>query len=79
MVKCVKVREVSRCISAVVEIIQGLNTELCTDIEEQSNFDTENIPEMDQCIQNEASTSNNQNIPDLNKGIKLPKSTMVNG
>ena len=27
-------------------VIQGLNTELCTDIEEQSNFDTENIPEM---------------------------------
>jgi hypothetical protein len=49
---------------------------LYTDIEEQSNFDTENIPEMNQSIQNEASTSNNQNIPDLNKGIKLPKSTL---
>jgi hypothetical protein len=57
-------------------VIQGLNTELCNDIEEQSNFDTENIPEMDQFIQNEASTSNNQNISDLNKGIKLPKSTL---
>ena len=57
-------------------VIQGLNTELYTHIEEQSNFDTENIPEMDQFIQNEASTSNNQNIPDLNKGIKLPKSTL---
>jgi hypothetical protein len=57
-------------------VIQGLNTELCTDIEEQNNFDTENIPEMDQSIQNEASTSDNQNIPDLNKGIKLPKSTL---
>ena len=38
-------------------VTQGLNTELYTDIEEQSNFDTENIREMDQSIQNEASTS----------------------
>ena len=60
----------------ILGVIQGLNTELYTDIEEQSDIHTENIPEMDQSIQNEASTSNNQNIPDLNKGIKLPKSTL---
>ena len=43
---------------------------------EQGDFETENIPEMDQCNQNEASTANNQSIPDLKRGIKLPKSNL---
>ena len=57
-------------------VIQGLNTELCTDIEEQGSFETETIPEINQCNQNEASIANNQSFPDLKKGIKLPKSNL---
>ena len=57
-------------------LILGLSTELYADIEEQSNFKAENIPEMDQCSANETSTEVNQNIPDLKRGIKLPKKNL---
>ena len=57
-------------------VIHDLNTELYSDMQEQGDFETENIPEMDQFNQNEASTANNQSIPDLKRGIKLPKSNL---
>ena len=54
-------------------VIQGLNTDLCTDIEEQGNFETDNILEINQCNQNEASIANNQSIPDLKKVLNFLK------
>ena len=55
-------------------VIHDLNTELYSDL--QGNFETENIPDMDQRNQNEASTANNQSIPNVKRGIKLPKSNL---
>ena len=57
-------------------VIHGLSTELYADIEEQGNFETQNIPEMDQCSGNETFTQVNQNILDLKRGIKLPKNNL---
>jgi hypothetical protein len=45
-------------------VIQGLDGEFCTDLEEQNNSDTENIPEMDQSTINETPT-----VPRLKRKI----------
>ena len=56
-------------------VIQGLDSEFRTDLEEQNgNSDTENIPEMDQSTINETPTIEKEDIANLRKGIKLPKS-----
>ncbi|CAB3982987.1 Hypothetical predicted protein [Paramuricea clavata] len=55
-------------------VIQGLDSEIRTDLEEQNNSDTENIPEMDQSTINETPTVEKEDIASLRKGIKLPKS-----
>ena len=57
-------------------VIHGLSTELYADIEEQSNFEMQNVPEIDQCCGNETFTQVNQNIPYLKRGIKLPKNNV---
>ena len=44
-------------------VIHDLNTELYSDMQEQGDFETENIPEMDQCNQNEASTAKQSKYP----------------
>ena len=55
-------------------VVHGLDTELYADIEEQSNVDTPIIPENDQSTENEALMVNDQNIPNLKRGIKLSTS-----
>ncbi|CAB3986127.1 Hypothetical predicted protein [Paramuricea clavata] len=55
-------------------VIQGLDSEFRTDLEEQNNSDTEHIPEMDQSTINETPTVEKEDIANLRKGIKLPKS-----
>ena len=56
------------------KVIQGLDGEFCTDLEEQNNSDTENILEMDQSTINEIPTVEKEDIANLRKGIKLPNS-----
>ena len=52
-------------------VIQGLDSEFRTDLEEQNgNSDTENIPEMDQSTINETPTIEKEDIANLRKGIK---------
>ena len=55
-------------------VIHGLNDELYNDIEEQINIDSENAPELNQSTSHEESPVNDNDIPNLRKGIKLPKS-----
>ena len=55
-------------------VIHGLNDELYNDIEEQINIDSENVPELNQSTSHEESPVNDNDVPDLRKGIKLPKS-----
>ena len=51
-------------------VIQGLDSEFRTDLEEQNgNSDTENIPEMDQSTINETPTIEKEDIANLRKGI----------
>ena len=52
----------------------GLNDELYNDIEEQINIDSENVPELNQSTSHEESPVNDNDVPNLRKGIKLPKS-----
>ncbi len=55
-------------------VIHGLDSELCTEIEELSNSDTETISDMSQATNSEQPVINEEYIPDLKRGIKLPKS-----
>ena len=55
-------------------IVHGLDIELYVDIEEQSYVDTAIISEIDQSTENEALMINDQNNPNLKRGIKLPTS-----
>ena len=55
-------------------VIHGLNDELYNDIEEQINIDSENVPELNQSTSHEESRVNDNDVPNLRKGIKLPKS-----
>ena len=54
--------------------IHGLNDELYNDIDKQINIDSENVPEMNQSTSHEESPVNDNDVPILRKGIKLPKS-----
>ena len=55
-------------------VIHGLNDELYNEIEEQINIDSENVPELNQSTSHEESPVNDNDVPNLRKGIKLPKS-----
>ncbi|CAB4032766.1 Hypothetical predicted protein, partial [Paramuricea clavata] len=54
-------------------VIQGLDSEFRTDLEEQNNSDTENIPELGQSTLNETPTVEKEDIANLRKEHNIQK------